>query len=164
MAKTKPTQNATFEVSLKVILKNKKGEILLLKNPEYSSMPGYCDLIGGRIQNKEILSPFKKILTREIKEELGGKVKYKLSEIPVSIGRHYYFSKSEQKTVYIFWVFFEAIYKEGEIKISKEHVGYDWVKLNKRNLKKYFIKRPLEGMRNYLFQKFTSALWELNIL
>jgi len=46
-------------------------------------------------------------------------------------------------------VFFEAKYLVGEIKISDEHKEYKWVRLNKNNLEKYFIRGPLEGMQNY---------------
>ena len=147
-------ENANFEVSLKVILKNKKGEILLLKTSERSSLRGSYDLLGGRIREKEIKGSFRKIITREIREEIGGAVKYKLNEVPVAVGRHYYFSKRQRKVQYIFWVFFEATYRGGKIDISPEHAGYEWVKLNKRNYKKYFIKGALEGMENYFLGSF----------
>ncbi len=149
-------ENALFEVSLKIILKNKKGEILLLKTPKKSSLQGYYDLLGGRIREKEIGRPFRKIMTREIQEEIGTKVRYKVNEIPVAVGRHYYFSKSQQKIQYIFWVFFEAFYQGGDIQISSEHSQYEWKKVNKQNLKKYFIKGSLEGMQHYLTKKFAK--------
>lgn len=151
-------ENARFEVSLKVILKNKKGETLLLKTSGHSSLQGSYDLLGGRIREKEIRMPFRKILAREIAEEIGKNIKYKLNEVPVAIGRHYYFSKRRQKTQYIFWAFFEALYQGGEIRISLEHTGYKWIKLSKRNYKKYFIKGPLEGIGNYLLKTFTNSL------
>lgn len=147
-------ENALFEVSLKIILKNKKGEILLLKTPTKSSLEGHYDLVGGRIKEKEIGLPFGKIVTREIKEEIGSKVRYRIHEAPVAIGRHYYYSKSQQKIQYIFWVFFEALYQGGSIQISSEHSQYEWIKVNKQNLEKYFIKGSLEGMQHYLTKKF----------
>lgn len=149
-------ENAKFEVSLKVILKNKIGEVLLLKTPKHSSLEGTYDLLGGRIREKEIRAPFRKILTREVREEIGNKVRYTLKEVPVAVGRHYYFSKRQQKIQYIFWVFFEAHYRGGKIKISSEHAEYEWVKLEKRDYKKYFIKGPLEGMGGYLLKKFVD--------
>jgi len=148
------SENADFNVSLKIILKNKKGEILCLKMPDTSSaMAGYYDLPGGRIKETEILAPFKKLIGREIKEEIGNKARYKLKEIPVAIGRHYYFSKKYQKDQYIFCVFFEADYLGGEIKISSEHKEYSWLEISKKNLKKYFVRGPLEGMTNYFSKK-----------
>lgn len=149
-------ENASFEISLKIILKNNKGEVLLLKMPEGSSMSGYYDLLGGRIREKEKRVPFRKILTREVREEIGNKIKYKLNAVPVAIGRHYYFSKRQQKIQYIFWTFFEALYQSGKINVSLEHAGYKWVKLSKRNYKKYFVKGPREGMGNYLLKTFVN--------
>jgi len=150
------SDNADFQVSLKIILKNKKGEVLGLKMPDDSSMAGYYDLLGGRIKESEIGTPFKKIIRREVAEEIGSKIKYKLKEVPVAIGRHSYLSKLYQKTQYIFWAFFEADYLSGEIALSSEHKEYQWLKLNRKNLKKYFVRGPLEGMTHYFSKKLGS--------
>ena len=89
--KQKESQNPhLFQVSLKLILKNKKGEILALKLPKTSSMAGYCDLPGGRINADEINMPPEKIIKRESLEEIG-KVKYSLKK-PTSVGWHSYIS------------------------------------------------------------------------
>jgi len=84
-------KKANFQVALKVILKNGKGEILILKVPDSSQMPNYYEFPGGRIEKSEIALPFKKIIKREIEEELGHNVKYKLECSPVAIGRHFSF-------------------------------------------------------------------------
>ncbi len=136
-------ENKLFQVSLKIILKNEEGEILVLKTREESSLFGFYDLPGGRIKEDEIETPFEEILAREIAEELGENVEYEIKIKPVAIARHA--SLSGQ----LFWVFFEALYKKGEIKISAEHSGYRWEKLNGENLERFFIKGSLEGMRNY---------------
>lgn len=136
-------ENKLFQVSLKVILKNEKGEILILKVPDESSMAGFYDFPGGRIKEDEIEVPFEKIISREIAEELGENIEYEIKIKPVAVARH--FSSSG----HLFWIFFEALYKDGEIKLSDEHRGYRWEKLNKENLDKFFIKGPLEGMKNY---------------
>ena len=73
-----------FQASLKLVLKNKKGEILALKLPKTSSMAGYYDLPGGRINAEEIKISPEKIIGRESLEEIG-KVKYSLKK-PVSVG------------------------------------------------------------------------------
>ena len=44
----------------------------------------------------------------------------------------------------------EAIYKSGEIKISEEHRGVKWIKLEKDTLDKYFKFAILEGAKMYL--------------
>ncbi len=150
MVKKSVEKNAEYEVSLKVILKNKKGQILLLKMPNTSSMAEYYDLLGGRIKESEKVTSFRKIIKREIKEEVGSKIKYTLSEIPVAIGHHTYFSKIDKKEKYIFWVVFEATYQSGNVKISKEHSQYRWVNVTKNNLQNYFTRGPLEVMKHHL--------------
>ena len=88
-----------FQVSLKLILKNKKGEVLILKLPQNSSMTGYYDLPGGRINSEEIKISPDKIIKRESLEEIG-KVKYALKK-PVSVGWHSYISSKSDKEKHI---------------------------------------------------------------
>ena len=147
------SNDANFHVSLKLVFKDKDERILILKMPENSSMAGFYDLPGGRIKKEEKESPFLEIIKREIHEELGNKIIYKIFETPVAIGRHTYISKLTNKKQYIFWVLFEGRLDGGKIILSNEHEDYDWVNLNKKNYKKYFIKGPLEGMTNYLTHK-----------
>jgi len=138
-----------FQVSLKLILKNKKGEVLALEMPENSSMAGYYDVPGGRINSDELKMSYKDIFRREVAEEIGKSTKYRLIKRPVSVSRHPYFSVKLQKKMYIVFIFFEALYLGGKIKISKEHIGYQWLKLNKENISKYFVRGLCEGFKNY---------------
>ena len=48
-----------YQVSLKLILKNKKGEVLVLKTLETGNFAGYHDLPGGRIDTDEFVVSFK---------------------------------------------------------------------------------------------------------
>lgn len=148
--------NANVEVSLKMILKNKKGEILLLRNPDTHAMAGYYDLPGGRIHQSEMRQPLAKAFAREVREEVGDKVRYELKEVPVAIGRHYYISRSKKGKTYLFWILFEGVYKGGEIRLSGEHIEYRWVKLTKSNFKQYFIRGGIETIENYLFKRFSK--------
>ena len=62
---------ADFNVSLKVLLTNKKGEHLVLFARSTSTIwHGKYDFPGGRINNNEINVPFHKLIDREIKEEV----------------------------------------------------------------------------------------------
>lgn len=151
--KTKQTEVQdphSFHVSLKLILENGKGEALILKLPETSSMAGYYDLPGGRINTGELRENYEKIIKREVKEELGGKVRYRLRMRPVSMARHIYFSKKQNRESCIFLVFMKAEYLGGEIELSDEHVACEWVKLDARKINRYFIKGLQEGLKNYL--------------
>ncbi len=142
-----------FHVSLKLILENQKGEILSLKLPKDSSMSGYYDLPGGRINSEELKDSYKKIIKREVSEEIGREVKYRLIPKPVSIARHIYFSTKLKKKGYIFFIFFKAEYSGGQIKLSDEHADYKWIRLNDKTVAKYFIKGLREGLKNYLSWK-----------
>lgn len=150
--------NAFVQVSLKIILRNKKGETLLLRvSEEDRSIPDYYDFPGGRIHQSEMKMPLSKTFAREVGEELGKKVKYELKEVPVAIGRHCYFSKKYKEDRYVFWILFEGAYKGGEIKLSEEHVEYKWVKLTKANFRKYFTNRGgREVAENYFLKKFSG--------
>ncbi len=147
-----PPTNAHYQVSLKLIIKNQHGEVLLMKAMNSGSLNGYYDLPGGRIQEHERESHFKTLILREVEEELGQAVKIQLREVPVAIGRHSY-KKKDGTMQYLMWILFEADYVSGTVVSSSEHEGYKWVKITKRNLTKYFVKGPLEGMRNYLYKK-----------
>lgn len=149
----KQSQNAEFHVSLKLIIKDKFGKILLLPTQKDSSLDGFCDLPGGRIQESTRYDPFAKNIEREIREELGKNFKYKLNHKPVAISRHEYYAKKLKKQRYLLCVFFEAKYLGGNINISDEHKDFLWTYVNKKNLKKYFVKGPLEGMTHYLTGK-----------
>lgn len=150
--------NALIQVSLKIILRNKKGETLLLKvSEEDKSIPDYHDFPGGRIHQSEMNMPLAKAFAREVGEELGNKVKYELKEVPVAIGRHCYFSKKYKADKYVFWILFEGAYKSGEIRLSEEHVEYKWVKLTKANFRRYFTNRGgYEVAENYFLKKFSK--------
>ncbi len=149
-----PQENAEFQISLKVILKNREGKVLLLKPSPTSATAGYFDLPGGRIRKGQEKNSLPSTIARELREEIGKEVTYRLQEIPVAVSRHFYFSQRKQQEQCLFWVFFEARYKSGTIKISDEHMAYQWVRITSRNLKRYFTTGGLEGMWLYTHKKF----------
>lgn len=146
-------KNTKFEVALKLILKDKKGKMLILKLPKTSSMASFYDLPGGRIQEGEIKTPFLKIIKREIKEELGPKFVYEINEMPVAISRQKRVSRIDNKIHFIFAIFFEAKFGKGEIILSSEHKNYIWAKINKNNYKNYFLAGMREGIAQYVTGK-----------
>lgn len=146
-------ENADFHISLKLIIKNKEGNILILKNPDRSLMKGYYELPGGRIKVGEQGQPLINVIKREIKEELGINFKYKVIEKPVATGQYHYQSKTYNKIQYLILIAFEAKYLSGDVTISDEHIGYLWAKLTKSNLKKYFTLGVLEMMKSYFIHR-----------
>ncbi|MFA6376219.1 MAG: NUDIX domain-containing protein [Candidatus Paceibacterota bacterium] len=106
---------ASYQVSLKVLLK-KDGVYLFLRDAE----SGFFDLPGGRINRDERNVPLEKILQREIAEEIGGNVQYKIDKPAFQ----YRASKDGQD---IFITVYEAEYFSGEIVLSPDHNNIVWV-------------------------------------
>jgi 8-oxo-dGTP pyrophosphatase MutT (NUDIX family) len=117
---------AIYQVSLKILLR-KGNEFLFLK----SANGKYWDLPGGRIDNVENDVPLEKILTREVKEELGSNLKYKLGK---SVLQYRKFPKSMKLP--LFFSVYEAEYLSGDIKLSFEHSSHSWL-----DPKKYKLNR-----------------------
>lgn len=106
-----------FQVALKVLLQ-KGGKFLFLR----ASDDGMLDIPGGRIDNVEYKVPLKKIIEREVREELGVAVRYKIGR-PVFQFRVY----NRYKKIYIFKTVYEAEYISGKIRLSSEHNSYGWI-------------------------------------
>jgi len=139
-----------FQVSLKVLLKNKKDEVLLLQVCKGTSYPQTHDLPGGRINTDEISEEFHKLIDREIKEEVGN-IKYKLRKDPVSLGKDAITNKKRE----CLFILFEATYQKGEVTISDEHSDFRWVKLTNKNYQKLIHPMMHELIKNYF-------LWNKN--
>lgn len=131
---------ALYHVALKILLK-KRDQILLLKSPR-----GYLDLPGGRIDNVEDTTPLTEILAREIREELGESIKYKLGKPLFQYRR--FFPKKDWK---IFLTVYEAEYISGEIQIFEEHSEYLWINPKEYNFKeeKFFNQEEYLAFKEY---------------
>ena len=137
-----------YQVSLKLLLKNKKGEILVLNHRRDSAFFGFYDLSGGRIHKDEFKTPLLKILKREIKEETGN-VRFIVNPVPVAVGRTAV-TWAKGKEAHFLFLFFEGTYLDGKVTISSEHTGFTWLNLSKTNLSKYFTRGILEGIKMYI--------------
>ena len=146
-----PKEKDLCQISLKLLLKNKRGEILALKAVPHGSFAGFYDLPGGRIDVNEFKTNFADIISREVTEELGA-VKYKLKPKTVATGRHIIppFLTKTSKETHVLYLLFEADFLGGEIKTSNEHLGYTWLNLKKIEPAKYFTSGLLEGVKMYL--------------
>ncbi len=148
-------QRGFYQISLKLLLKNDKGEVLALKAVDNGSFAGFYDFPGGRIDTDEFEMPFSEIIKREVVEEIGEGVVFELKPKPVAIGRHFIPAKfnSEKIDLKVMYIFFEADYKSGEVRISPEHIGFKWFDLNKQDPVKLFKSGILEAINMYL-QKY----------
>ena len=131
-----------FHVGLNVLMQ-KSGEFLFLRDDKGT----HWDWPGGRIDNVEVKTPLEKIIAREVKEELGPKVKYKLG-LPIFQFRRYFKSRD----IWIFQTYYLAQYVSGEIKLSHEHTAYKWVKpqeVKNFSVKEFYSPEEREFFVNY---------------
>jgi 8-oxo-dGTP pyrophosphatase MutT (NUDIX family) len=142
-----------FNISLKLIMENDKGEFLALKNPDTSILAGFYDLPGGRINENEIRASYAEIIAREIEEELGADIEYDFDPRPVGTGRTVYFSRHLGRENCTFMVMFRAKFKGGIIRISEEHCAYKWLDPAAESMSDYFTEGFLDGVEDYLVWK-----------
>lgn len=132
---------ANYQVSLKILLK-KGDEFLFLR----TSVSERFDLPGGRIDDIEHNIPFTKIIAREVREELGEEIKYKLGKLIFQFRIRF-----EDTGKNIFVAVYEAEYLSGEIKLSDEHSDFEWINPKGFNFqeKDFFNKEEFELFKNY---------------
>lgn len=138
-----------YQVSLKLFLKNDRGEVLAMKAALGGSFSGFYDLPGGRIDVEEFTTPLETIIAREVREELG-EIEYVLRPQPVAVGRHAAGNPSIGKGYHVIYIFFEADYLRGQPVISDEHTDYQWFDLKNTELEKYFKSGLLDAVKMYL--------------
>lgn len=136
---------AVYFVALKALFK-KDGQVLFLKRTE----SGNFDLPGGRIDTDELETSLEEILSREIREELGEKIAYRIGR-PLFTYRQQYFGKGGPD---IFMIVHEVELLDGEIKLSDEHNEFVWVdpKTFVMDASKVFSKEEYAAYQKYLFQ------------
>lgn len=139
-------QHDFCQVSLKVFLTNDKKETLILKSLDNGVYKGFYDLPGGRIDQDEFSDDLEKIIRREIKEEVGD-LQFKLNLKPIGFSRIKLKHKESPigGSVHVVLIFFAAKYQSGQVKISPEHQGFEWVSLNKENIKNLFVPALAQG-------------------
>jgi len=140
-----------YQVSLKIILHNTKGEILLLKAQAGDTYAGYYDLPGGRIDKDEFTKAFTEIIAREVQEELGD-IRYELNPRPVAVSRHLLPANAAKNRpeIHVLYLLYEAEYLGGDIHISAEHTAFARFDLTKEDPTKLLKSGNLEGVKVYL--------------
>ena len=124
---------------------------MILKSNKDGSYAGFYDVPGGRIDADEFSVSFEKIVKRELEEEIGS-IDYKLNPKPAAISRYLLPAKfnRSKKDIHVLYIFFEAQYENGDIKISDEHEDHLWLNLSNQPLEKYFNSGILDGIKMYL--------------
>jgi 8-oxo-dGTP diphosphatase len=108
-----------YNISVYTIVRNDKGELLLLKRSKDSNNnPGKWDLPGGKMDLDETL---KEALMREVREETG------ISIVPGEVAGHATYELPERKVIAII---VDGGYVTPSVKLSHEHTEYSWVPLD----------------------------------
>jgi len=132
---------AIYWIAFKILLE-KSGKFLFLTTSERELL----DLPGGRADKNEGKVPIKKILQREVKEELGNDLRYKLGG-PIFQYRRY----NKIKKIYNLITVYDAKYIAGPIRLSFEHNKYQWLDLKKYKFKEkeFYTKEEYEAFKEY---------------
>jgi 8-oxo-dGTP diphosphatase len=116
-----------FNVGIKGLIENAEGKILVLK----SSLKGhglpteaYWDIPGGRIEEGEHVL---EVLKREIEEETGIKELKKEAEFFHAVVSNHKIPHEDKILGLVLMVYKVQIPKNSKIKLSDEHVAYEWV-------------------------------------
>ncbi len=142
----------SYQVSLKLILENDDGKILVMPTPFERGQGGKFDIPGGRIDENEFNTPFEKIILREITEELGDNVKIDIIPTPIGISRNK-MSVANKKDIHILFVFFKGIFRGGKIQIDEDHTGFDWIDPSNAKYSDSFISGIYSIIQSYRITK-----------
>jgi 8-oxo-dGTP diphosphatase len=128
-----------FYVGVKGLIQNRQGKILLLKadaTKHRKNKEPYWDIPGGRIDEDESVLD---ALKRELKEETGIEKIQNHSFFTTVISNHQ-IPHGRQTIGLVLMIYVVKIPSDSVIKISKEHVAYEWVsrlEARKRLIHKY---------------------------
>jgi 8-oxo-dGTP pyrophosphatase MutT (NUDIX family) len=119
-----------FYLGVKVLIKNNKGQFLLLKvNKEllkhHTDYPNinWWDIPGGRIKEG---CTIEKTLHRELKEEIGLTIFTSIMPLTMLLTSVRMPTKDKKNRGLVLSLYSCCIAEDAEIKLSEEHSGFDW--------------------------------------
>ncbi len=128
-----------FSLSVKVVIRNKSGECLLLKRSMRSvSNPGKWEFPGGKVDRGEILG---NAIIRETTEETG---------LTIALDRVAGSAESEFREWRVAHLILEGHLVSGNVILSDEHDDYQWIpiaKLAGMDMPEHFKAFALEYIR-----------------
>jgi len=116
-----------FHIGIKAMIEDDKGRILLMHESgvnHHPTMDDYWDLPGGRMSEGENAL---QTLKREIEEETGI-TKFDNPKFKTAVISNHQIKLPNQLTVTIALMVYQVtIAPKAKIKLSDEHIGYEWV-------------------------------------
>jgi hypothetical protein len=134
-----------FQITLKVLLYNSQGQLLILKDQE--SQAG--DLPGGRLSVSELYAPWQQAIAREIKEELGGEAQWSVDAQPFAFRPHRVLNGNHPALCF----FYKGRYISGSIALSAEHDAMSWVEPPRFNQSGWFRGTMQEALDSLLKER-----------
>jgi len=137
-----------YIISVYALVRNEKGEYLLLRRSENSrTNPGKWDLPGGKVDRGETL---KEAVAREVQEETG------ISVNPGGIAGEVTFELPAKKVIAIVY---DGGFNVIDVQLSYEHVEYAWVALEEivkmealpAYFRNFFKEHALENLEPFKF-------------
>jgi 8-oxo-dGTP diphosphatase len=116
-----------FNVGIKGLIENAEGKILVLKSSlkdHKAPTEAYWDIPGGRIEEGEHVL---EVLKREIEEETGIQELKKEAEFFHAVVSNHKIPFEDKIIGLVLMVYKVQIPKNSKIKLSDEHVAYEWV-------------------------------------
>lgn len=133
-----------FRVIAVGLVKNKLGEYFLGKMPKNRGVyPGLWGLPGGGIEEGETME---QALVREMKEELGVKVRQIKPLMFLDDTRNKLFADGHREKIYMIYLIFECRVETDKVRLNPEWEEYAWV-------------RPHE-VRNYKLNAATKRMFD----
>ncbi len=129
-----------FQITQKVFLR--KGHLFLIMRDKKS---GHGDLPGGRMTEEEFFEDWTNSVYRELDEEMGKQISYKLNPDPIFFHKHRVNEGNHPCII----IAYQAYYIAGEVQISDEHDFLDWVDVRTFQPQGFFSEYMLEAVTIY---------------
>jgi 8-oxo-dGTP diphosphatase len=132
-----------FNVGIKGLIENLEGKVLLLKadvSKHRGNTTPYWDIPGGRIEEGQSVL---EVLRREIEEETGVKELKAEAEFFHAVVSNHEIPFEDKMLGLILMVYKVKIPENSKIRLSKEHVDFEWVD-KKEAAKRLAHKYPAE--------------------
>lgn len=135
------SQHGFFQITQKVFLR--KGNLLLIMRDKKT---GHGDLPGGRMTEKEFFEDWTLSVHRELEEEMGSAISYKLNPEPIFFHKHRVNEGNHPCII----IAYSAEHVAGDVLISDEHDFLDWVDVKSFQPEGFFSEYMLEAVRIYI--------------
>lgn len=137
-----PHPHALYQVAVKILLRRDNRYLFMIDTNKKLDIP------GGRLTDKEDTVPLMTVLDREVREEIGIDVRYRVVGPRLQYRR--FFCEGNLK---IMLVAYEAEYMGGDLKLSDEHESFSWLTPEEIdwNPELFYSEEEREALKTFFF-------------